>query len=160
MNMKLFKFFHITGAIMYVGGILSHIVILPVAGSDLQALYHGRIFMEYIAYILIAPGLTIAIVAGALMFLNFSKRPKWLWVKVALSIYLAIMATVFLIPMNPELTELARASLEAGAISDAFSSTLLKEEIIGAANTIPILIIVIFGVFKPGKRKSKRSAQA
>jgi len=160
MYLKFFKFFHLTGAVMYIGGILSHIVILSVAGHDLQALYNGRIFMEYVAYILIAPGLAIALVAGTLMFLNFSKRPKWLWVKAALSLYLAIMATFFLIPMNPELTELAKASLEAGAISDAFRNTLLKEEIIGAANTLPILIIRIFGVFKPGMRKSGSSFQA
>ena len=158
MFMKLSKFFHIVGLVMYVGGILAHIVILPVAGQDLQALYHGRIFMEYVAYILIGPGLAIALIAGGLMFWSYPKRPKWLWVKVVLSAYLAVMATFFLIPMNPELTELAKASLEAGAISDSFRATLLKEEIIGAANTIPILIIIIFGIFKPSLTKKAPSA--
>ena len=160
MSMKLIKFFHIVGLVMYVGGILAHIVIIAVAGHDLQALYHGRIFMEYVAYILIAPGLTVALIAGALMFWSYSKRPKWLWVKVVLSVYLAVMATFFLIPMNPELTELAKASLDAGAISDVFRATLLKEEMIGAANTIPILIIVIFGVFKPSLKRGVRPARA
>ena len=157
MSMKLFKFFHVVGLVMYVGGILAHIVIIAVAGHDLQGLYQGRIFMEYVAYILIGPGLAIALIAGGLMFWSYPKRPIWLWVKVGLSVYLAVMATFFLIPMNPELTELAKASLDAGAISDAFRSSLLKEEMIGAANTIPILIIVIFGVFKPSLKRNSRS---
>ncbi len=42
MPIKLLRVFHVIGTIMYIGGVLSHIVIPIVAGEDIAALYRAR----------------------------------------------------------------------------------------------------------------------
>ena len=69
--------------------------------------------------------------------------------------FLAINAFVFLVPMMPELVELARQSLPSGKISQAFLDREHTEMIVGQSNIIPLLLEIILGSFKPkiGKKE-------
>ena len=64
---------------MYVGGILSHIVIGAVMASDdavtMSHIYH---YKEMSAYILILPGLALKIVSDLILYFRYEVKPNWL----------------------------------------------------------------------------------
>lgn len=70
-----------------------------------------------------------------------------------LALFLGINAFFVLLPMLPQLTELARLGMEQGRISSEFEPLAFKEELVGAANTLPLLTLVVFGVFEPSLTK-------
>ena len=70
---------------------------------------------------------------------------------------LAVNAFVFLVPMMPELVQLAKESIPKGELSQEFLSKEHTEQLAGQANVIPLLLELVLGSFKPkiGKEKSK-----
>lgn len=141
---KLVRLIYLVGIIMYVGGILSHIVISNVLGTtDLYAIYYTAVYKEESAYILILPGLVLKLVATLIESQEYITKPLWLKVKYACMAFLTINAFVFLVPMMPEMTELAAQNIELGAISSAYKNSAAKEMIVGISNALPLLIMVI-----------------
>ena len=64
MKIKFINFINELGTIMYVGGILSHIVIVATLGHDSpMTAYHVGIYKELSAYILILPWLGLKMFA-------------------------------------------------------------------------------------------------
>ncbi|MEA1880485.1 MAG: enoyl-CoA hydratase, partial [Campylobacterota bacterium] len=118
---KWINFVHEIGTIMYVGGILSHIVIGAVLGHpDAQTAYDVYQYKEMSAYILILPGLALKVLADIALYMQYEVKPNWLKLKFVLIAFLTINAFVFLVPMMPELVALAKASLADGQVSQAF----------------------------------------
>ena len=75
----------------------------------------------------------------------------------------AINAFVFLVPMMPELVELARESLPEGQVSQAFLDLSHTEKLVGMSNVIPLLLEMIMGSFKPklfAERKGANGKQS
>ena len=156
---KTIDFVQEIGTIMYVGGILSHIVIGAVLGhEDAATAYHVSIYKEMSAYILIVSGLAIKIISDLFLYFQFSVAPNWLKAKLLMTAFLAANAFVFLVPMMPELVELARASLPAGEVSQAFLDKAHTEKVVGQTNVIPLLLELVLGGFKPKLFKECRSA--
>ncbi len=154
---KIIGFAQEIGTIMYVGGILSHIVIGAVLGHpDADTAYLVSIYKETSAYILILPGLALKIISDSMLFFLYDK-PNWLKVKLLMTAFLAINAFVFLVPMMPELVELAKASLPSGEVSQEFLERAHTEQLVGMSNVIPLLSELILGSFKPklGKERSQ-----
>ncbi len=138
------------GTIMYVGGILSHIIIGAVLGHpDAQTAYNVYTYKELSAYILILPGMGLKLICDLYLYYSYEVVPNWLKVKLAMMAFLAINAFVFLVPMMPELRELAFIGLETNVVSEEFLSRLATEEMIGASNSIPLLIEILMGSFRP-----------
>jgi len=50
----------------------------------------------------------------------FGVRANWLKVKAVMMAFLTINAYIFLVPMMPEMLQLAEGSLPIGCVSDAF----------------------------------------
>ena len=137
---KTLRFIQEIGSIMYVGGILSHIVIGIVLGDgDVSTILNVYIYKESSAYTLILPGLGLKILSDLILFFAFKEKPNWLKIKLLATAFLAINAFVFLVPMMPELVELARQSLPSGKISQAFLDREHTEMIVGQSNIIPLL---------------------
>ena len=70
--------------------------------------------------------------------------------------FLATNAFIFLVPMMPELVEMARESLPKGEVSQAFLDTTATEQLVGMSNVIPLILEMVLGSFKPrlfGERK-------
>ncbi len=135
---------------MYVGGILSHIVIGAILGHpDVSTAYHVAIYKESSAYILIIPGLSLKIVADLILYRSLDHKPNWLKVKMLMTSFLAINAFVFLVPMMPELTQMALESLETGVVGQDFQDKAAIEQIVGMSNVIPLVTELIMGGFKP-----------
>lgn len=152
---KLMLLFHIIGTIMYVGGILSHIVIPKVLDqSDLEALVHTSIYKERSAFILIVPGIGIKTLSGLALLTKYKKKPLWLKVKLGLAAFLLVNAVVFLAPMMPELTQLARESLARGELTQEYIAKEHVEKLVGMSNALPLLIVLILGVMKPTRKQS------
>ena len=143
---------------MYVGGILSHIVIGAVMASDdavtMSHIYH---YKEMSAYILILPGLALKIISDLILYSRYQVKPNWLKVKILMTAFLAINAFVFLVPMMPELLALAKASIPDGVVSQAFKDKEHTEALVGMSNVIPLLTEIIMGAFHPalGKERSQ-----
>lgn len=147
---KFINFMSEIGTIMYVGGILSHIIIGAVLGHpDAQTAYNVYTYKEISAYILILPGMGLKVVSDLYMYYTYSIKPNWLKVKLLMMMFLSINAFVFLVPMMPELKQLAYNSLDDGILSKEFFEKFSKEEIVGISNAIPLLIEILMGSFKP-----------
>lgn len=156
---KLIHFIAEIGTIMYVGGILSHIVIgaiNPEPTPELAAIIYSYKLQS--AYILILPGLALKIAVDLLLFFAFRERAWWMRIKLAMTAFLTVNAFVFLVPMMPELLELATASISNGVLSEDFHALEAKEMLIGISNVIPLLTEMTMGAFKPRIARSERSA--
>jgi len=69
---KFATFIQEIGTIMYVGGILSHIVIgASMASSDATLMFHIYSYKEISAYILILPGLGLKILSDIILYTQF-----------------------------------------------------------------------------------------
>ena len=155
---KLIGFSHEIGTIMYVGGILSHIVIGALfAHSDPDTTITVYTYKLQSAYILILPGLGLKILIDLILFFGFAERAWWMRIKLACTAFLTINAFVFLVPMMPQLLELARTSIPEGVLSSAFHTLEGKEKLVGMSNIIPLLTEMIMGAFKPRLTKAERA---
>lgn len=148
---KFVDFLSEIGTIMYVGGILSHIIIGAVVGHpDAQTAFNVYTYKELSAYYLILPGMGLKILSDLYLYYSYEVKPNWLKVKMVMMAFLAINAFVFLVPMMPELRELAKNSMDAGTgLSQAFMDKFAQEEIIGISNSLPLLIEILMGSFRP-----------
>lgn len=157
---KILDFIQELGTIMYVGGILSHIVIGIVLGHpDAETAYHVYVYKEQSAYILILSGLALKVVSDLILFSQFEIKPNWLKVKMVMMAFLSINAFVFLVPMMPELVALAKSSLPEGKVSPEFLDRTHTEQLVGMSNVIPLAIELILGSFKPKLWSEREKSQ-
>ncbi len=157
---KALNFIQEIGTIMYVGGILSHIVIgIIFSDADAETIYNVYIYKEKSASILILTGLGLKIVSDILLYFTFKTKPNWLKLKLLMVAFLTINAFVFLVPMMPELVELAKKSIPSGKVSQEFLSKEHTEQLVGQANVIPLILELVLGSFKPkiGKERKMKS---
>lgn len=153
---KLVNFANEIGAIMYVGGIASHIIIGAVLGTpDPETAYQVYTYKELSAYILILPGLALKILCDLILYFYYGERGNWMKVKAVLVAFLTINAFAFLVPMMPELRELARAAIPTGDLSD-FHKLEAKEALVGMSNAIPLLCEMLLGGFRPKLFRERR----
>ena len=155
---KILCFIQEIGTIMYVGGILSHIVIgIIFQGAEPNTIFDVYVYKERSADILILPGLAIKIISDLILYFTFKVKPNWLKLKILMMAILAINAFVFLVPMMPELVQLAKESIPTGELSQEFLNKEHTEQLVGQSNVLPLLLELILGSFKPkiGKEKSK-----
>ena len=69
---KIINFMQEIGMILYVGGIVSHIIISNLLGhSDPQTALNVYTYKEFSAYVMILPGLALKIVADIWMYKKF-----------------------------------------------------------------------------------------
>lgn len=157
--MKLEKILNFTqeiGTIMYVGGILSHIVIgVNLGHPDAITAYHVGVYKEISAYILILPGLGIKIISDIVLYYQYEHKPNWLKLKFLMITFLAVNAFVFLVPMMPELVALAKESLPDGQVSQVYLEKAHTEQLIGMSNVIPLVLEILLGSFKPKLGKER-----
>ncbi len=147
---KFVEFLHEIGTIMYVGGILSHIVIGAVVGHpDASTAFHVYQYKEISAYILILPGLGIKVLSDLVLYFGYNVRENWLKAKLLMAAFLSINAFVFLVPMMPELLQLAKESLPTGVVSAEFIELEEKEALVGMSNVIPLVLEILLGAFRP-----------
>lgn len=156
---KALSFIHEIATIMYVGGILSHIVIGAIfAHPSPETAITIYTYKLQSAYILILPGLGIKLVTDLILWFAYGERAWWMRIKLACSAFLAINAFVFLVPMMPELLALAEASTPMGELSEAFHALEGREALVGMSNVIPLITEMVMGAFKPRLSKAERAA--
>lgn len=147
---KLYDFLHELGNILYVGGILSHIVIgVMFAHASPEITVTVYTYKLQSAYILILPGLALKIATDLALFMIYRERSWWMRIKLAAAAFLSVNAIVFLVPMMPELLELANASVPDGQLSAAFLELEAREQLVGMSNVLPLIIELAMGGFKP-----------
>ncbi len=147
---KLISFLHEIGTIMYVGGILSHIVIgIIFSHSDPETTITVYTYKLQSAYILILPGLGIKIITDLILWFGYLERAWWMRLKLVCTAFLTVNAFVFLVPMMPQLLALAEASIPAGTLSEAFLDLEGREALVGMSNVIPLITEMVMGAFRP-----------
>ena len=156
MYRKTLKMLHIAGTVLYVGGIITHIILPIQTMFDIEGTYYARTLMEAVAEIMIIPGMILAVGTGFLMFFQTKKKPVWLKAKLILSIFLVINGLAVLTPLMYELTALSIQMKDQGAPLPVFIEMAQREGMLGAANGIPLLIVILLGIYKP-TRKNKSS---
>lgn len=147
---KILDFIQEIGTIMYVGGILSHIVIGVVLGHpDAATAYNVYVYKEMSAYVLILPGLGLKVACDLILYFGLGVKDNWLKGKMLMMAFLSTNAFIFLVPMMPELVELARESLPDGEVSQVFLDRTATEQLVGMSNVIPLILEMVLGSFKP-----------
>ncbi len=142
---------------MYVGGILSHIVIgIIFSDADAGTVHNVYVYKEKSAYILILPGLALKIISDLSLYFSFKRKPNWLKLKFVAVAFLTINAFFFLVPMMPELVALAKESLPSGKLSQEFIDTEHTEQFIGQLNIVPLLTELVLGSFRPKLGKERK----
>ena len=142
---------------MYVGGILSHIVIGALfAGADPETTVTVYTYKLQSAYILILPGLGLKILTDLIVFSAFGEHAWWLRIKLACTAFLTVNAFVFLVPMMPELLALADASV-GGELTEAFHLLERREQLVGMSNVFPLITEMLMGAFKPKITRRERA---
>lgn len=155
---KLVEFLGDIANILYVGGILSHIVIgILFAGADPETTVTVYTYKLQSAFILILPGLALKIIVDLVLWLVFAERAWWMRIKLAATAFLTVNAAIFLVPMMPELLALAEASVPSGELNAAFHALEHREQLVGMSNIIPLLIELVMGGFKPAITRAERS---
>ena len=155
---KILGFVQEVGTIMYVGGILSHIVIgILFTESSPEITYTVYQYKEQSAYILILPGLALKIISDIILYFTNKVKPNWLKWKFLMMLILSINAFVFLVPMMPDLVKLAQESISNGVLSQEFIDKEHTEQLVGQSNIIPLLVEIFLGSFKPKLGKERRS---
>lgn len=155
---KLIDFVNEIAGILYVGGIASHIIIGAVLGTpDAQTAYNVYTYKELSAYILILPGLGLKVACDLILYFYYQERANWMKVKAVLMAFLTINAFVFLVPMMPELRELARAAIPDGDLAP-FHALEAREALVGISNAIPLALELLLGGFKPRLFGERRTA--
>lgn len=154
---KTVAFLHDIGTIMYVGGILSHIVIGAIfAHASPETAVTIYTYKLQSAYFLILPGLGIKVLTDLFVLFALGERAWWMRIKLTCTAFLATNAFVFLVPMMPELLALAEASIPAGELSPAFHDLEATEALVGMSNVIPLITEMVMGAFKPKITKAER----
>lgn len=154
---KSIDFLHEIGTIMYVGGILSHIVIGAIfSHSAPETMITVYIYKLQSAYILILPGLVLKIITDLILWFGYSERAWWMRIKLACTAFLTINAFVFLVPAMPQLLVLAEASVPAGTLSQAFLDLEGHETLVGMSNIIPLITEMVMGAFRPKLSRQER----
>lgn len=158
---KLICFLQEIGTIMYVGGILSHIVIGVIfAQASPETTITVYTYKLQSAYLLILPGLGLKIISDLTLWFGYQERAWWMRIKLVCTAFLTLNAFVFLVPMMPELLALAEASAPAGKLSQAFLDLEGREALIGMSNVIPLVTEMLMGAFKPRLSRGERMKPA
>lgn len=156
---KVLGFIQEIGTIMYVGGILSHIVIGAIfKDPDVHTIYDIYVYKEQSAYILILPGLALKVLSDIVLYFTYQVKPNWLKLKFVAVAFLTVNAFVFLVPMMPELVAMAKEAIPTGEISREFLDKEHTEQFIGQLNVLPLLAELLLGSFKPKIGKRERAS--
>lgn len=151
------EFLNEIAGILYVGGILSHIVIGAVIGSpDPETAVTVYTYKVLSAYILILPGLALKVLCDLTLYFGFGERAYWMKVKLAMVAFLSFNAFVFLVPMMPDLLALAKAAQPEGVLPEAFHEREATEALVGMSNVLPLVIEMLMGGFKPRLFRERR----
>ena len=155
---KFVDFLNEIAGILYVGGILSHIVLGATVGSpDPQTAVTVYTYKELSAYILILPGLALKVMCDLILYVHYRERGNWIKVKAVFMAFLTINAFVFLVPMMPELRAMAEAARPDGDLS-AFHALEAREALVGMSNALPLALELILGSFRPKLFGERRRA--
>lgn len=156
---KALSFIQEIGTIMYVGGILSHIVIGTIfKDANPETIYNIYTYKEQSAYILILPGLGIKIISDVILYFTYKTKPNWLKLKFLMVAFLSVNAFIFLVPMMPELVSLAKDSVKTGQITQVFIDKEHTEQFIGQLNVLPLILELILGSVKPKLGRKERAS--
>ena len=156
----LIQFTYLLGIIMYAGGILSHVVItFTLASSDMHALFYRAEYQQQSTYLLILPGLGLALIAMLLQSRTYVLKPLWLKAQYACMAALTINTLVFFVPILPEMNLLAAQNIIFGEITPAYQALAGKELLIVCTNLVPLLGVVILSVTgqQPQRRSHRRN---
>ena len=159
MSRRTLDFLNELATILYVGGILSHIVIGAVIGSP-DAGTAAMVYQYKLssAYILILPGLGVKLACDLALVIWWQERANWMKVKLVLLGFLTLNAFVFLVPMMPELLALAQASAPEAPVSAAFHTLEQREALVGMSNALPLAAELVLSAFKPRLFSERRRA--
>lgn len=115
---KLISFLHEIGTIMYVGGILSHIVIgIIFSHSDPETTITVYTYKLQSAYILILSGLGIKIITDLILWFGYGEHAWWMRVKLASTAFLDLKGRETLIGMSnvkPSITGMVIGTVKSG----------------------------------------------
>ncbi len=117
------------------------------------------VYKETSAYILILPGLAMKFVCDLIMYFRFEVKPNWLKAKIVMMTFLAANAFIFLVPMMPELVQMAHDSLPDGEVSQAFLDKRHTEQLVGMSNIIPLALELVLGAFRPRLFSERRHSR-
>jgi hypothetical protein len=155
---QVLKSIHVIAACVFVGSIPAHIALGVMADGigdpAAFAVLHRAKYMLTVNLTLIALAAVMGV--GVLMALQrqtlFARR--WLQVKGALVLLIALNGMFVLMPVAEEMAKMAADAAGGGVLDPDFAGLKLREGIAGAVNLCAIAAVIFLGVAKPGLGQS------
>jgi len=152
------KVLHLSGLIMFIGGIVSSIAMnhVTLKSEDAALVYHQRLFVSEITSVLTIPGMWILIISGGLM--AFAERSRlfghrWLIAKLLLASAVVINGAFILTPLVDQVTALAEQSSSQGHLLRSYVTLKAEEDLYGTLNFIMLIAAFFLAILKPQLRR-------
>jgi hypothetical protein len=148
------KLAHLGGLIIFLGSILTFIVISTlIEGASLENIAFGRKIISTGTSILTLPGMWVLAITGLWMgYQRYGVKQRFFQIKLLLTTLVVANAHFIIAPAVASATELAARSLAQGQLLPAYSAAYMQESVFGAINVLLTLTAAVVGVWKVGAR--------
>lgn len=151
---KLMKLLHYLGLVLFLGSILSYILISALAkGSTLANLVFALQVINAGVKFLTLPGLLVMIVTGIILTTHYGFfRTRWLNIKHVLIVIIAVNTFAFILPAETDALRFAQASLDKGTLLPEYIAASARSALAGGINVVLIGLAMVAAVWRFQKR--------
>ena len=156
MLLKGIKLAHFGGLVIFLGSILTFIVISAlIEGASLENIAFGRKIISTGTQNLTFPGMWVLAITGVWMgYKRYGLKQRFFQFKLLFIALIVVNAYVFIVPAVNSATEIAVQSLARGQLLPEYKAAYIQESIFGAVNVILTIAASIIGVWKIGVKST------
>lgn len=153
------KLMHFGGLVIFLGSILSFIVISAlIESASLENIAFGRKVISTGTHVLTLPGMWVLAVTGVWMGCKrYGLKQRFFQIKLLLITLVIINAYVFIVPAVTSATEIAARSLAQGYLLPEYKTAYMQESIFGAVNVLLTITAAVIGVWRIGATVTRES---
>lgn len=152
---KIIKGLHLLGLILFLGSILTFIMISVLAGgADPATLAFARRIILTGTQCMTMPGAVLAVSTGLLLAACRRRAPWPMWLKLKLMISILVLANAswVVMPAVMRATSIAVRATVTGQLDPGYYTAYARESVFGAFNVLLILLLGTLAIWKPGRQ--------
>ncbi len=161
-TLHLLKLAHILGLVMFLGSILTFIVISSqITHASLENFAFSRNLISAGTSILTVPGLWAVVSTGFVLgYRKYGIHNRFFQLKALLATLILLNAQFLVVPAVQTATRIASQSLHEGRLLPIYSSAFLREEIFGAFNILLTLTAAAVALLKIETAQLRNTSQS
>jgi len=149
---KFLRTIHLLGLVMFLGSIISYIIINEMAGksNNLEIISFVKSYVYFGSKTITVPGMWLLVMSGIIMSYRGGysiKDTNWLKTKFIVAILIILNATFLIMPATRELAHRANDSLIKGVLNSDMDKFQMREDMFGTINVIGIFANIILVIY-------------